>query len=102
MIARIWRGVTLTAKSSQYLEYLNRIVIPAYQIADGNEGLFLMEECQGELTNFLLLTLWASDKSLEKFTGTANDVVNPAPEERDLLVAFESTAKRYRVIKAPV
>ena len=98
-IARIWRGITLAAKSGQYLEYLNKVVVPACQIAEGNEGLFVMKECQGELTHFLLLTLWASDEAVARYAGTAVDVVNPTPEERDLLIAFESTARRYQVVK---
>ena len=60
--------------------------------------MYIMKECQDELTCFLLLTFWVSDKSLEKYTGTDNEVVNPAPEERDLLVVFESTTRRYQVI----
>ena len=98
-IARIWRGITLAANSGQYLEYLNKVVMPVCQSAEGNEGFFVMKECQGELTHFLLLTLWASDEALAKYAGTADDVVNPTPEERDLLMAFESTARRYRVVK---
>ena len=100
MIARIWRSTTTLSNAEGYQEYLNRFIVPAYQTAEGNQGVYVMKECQGELTHFLLLTLWASDESLEKYTGTANDVVNPVPEERDLLVAFESTARRYRVIKS--
>lgn len=100
MIARIWRSTTTLSNAEKYQEYLKRTIIPDYQIAEGNQGVYVMKECQGELTHFLLLTLWASDESLEKYTGTANDVVNPVSEERDLLVAFESTARRYRVIKS--
>lgn len=73
--------------------------MPACQSSEGNEGFFVMKECQGELTHFLLLTFWASDEALAKYVGTADDVVNPTPEERDLLMAFESTARRYRVVK---
>lgn len=98
-IARIWRGITLEANFGQYVEHLNKIVIPACQSMEGNEGLFLMKECQGELIHFLLLTLWASDEAATRYTGTAEDVVNPTPEERDLLIAFESTARRYQVVK---
>lgn len=100
MIARIWHSMTKLTDAENYQEYLNRHVVPNYQTAEGYRGLYIMKECQGELMHFLLLTLWASDETLEKYTGTANDVVNPVPEERDLLVAFESTARRYRVIKS--
>lgn len=58
-----------------------------------------MKECRGELTHFLLLTLWASDEAVAKYTGTAENVVNPTSEERDLFMAFESTARHYRVVK---
>ena len=99
-IGRIWRVVMLAKKSEQYLEYLNRIVIPACQIAEGNEGLFVMKECQGELTHFLLLSFWASEESLEMYIGAVDDVVDPTPEERNLLIAFESTARHYQVVKS--
>ena len=98
-IVRIWSGITLTAKSEQYLEYLNKVVVPACRIAEGHEDLFVMKECQGDLTHFLLLTFWASNEALAKYAGTADDdVVNPTPEERNLLIAFESTARHYQVI----
>jgi len=101
MIARIWRGITLATKAEQYLEYLNRIVIPVCQRAEGNKGLFVMKEPQGELMQFLLLTFWASHEALEKFAGADGEAVNPTPEEKSLLVAFESNARHYNVICAP-
>lgn len=99
-IVRIWRSITLTTRSEQYVEYLNRIVVPACRIAEGNEGLLVMKECQGDLTHFILLSLWATSEALAKYAGTADDVVNPTPEERKLLIAFESTARCYRVVKS--
>lgn len=100
-IVRIWRGVTLATRAGQYLEYVNKIVIPACQAAEGNEGMCIMKELQGELAHFLLLSFWASDDALENFTGVAScecDVVNPCPEEKSLLIAFESTARRYKIV----
>lgn len=98
-IARIWRGITWATKSTQYLEYLNKVIIPACQTADGNEGLLVLKECQGELAHFLLLSFWASDEALARFTGADAEVVSPTPEEKILLIAFESTARHYKVIK---
>jgi len=99
-IARVWRGVTLSTKSTQYLEYLNKIVIPACQTAEGNEGLLIMKECQGELAHFLLLSFWASDETLARYTGADAEVVNPAPEEKSLLIAYESVVSHYKVVCA--
>ena len=99
-IARIWHGITLTTDADRYLRYLDQSVIPSYQIAEGNEGLFFMKECQGELMHFILLSFWASVEALKKFAGTDAEVVSPAPEERSLLVAFESRARHYKVVRA--
>ena len=98
-IARIWRCLTLATKGEQYLEYLNNCVVPAYQIAEGNEGLFIMRELQGELAQFLLLSFWTSNEALENFAG-ANpcEVVDLTPEEKNLLSAFESTAVHYKIV----
>lgn len=98
-IVRIWRTVTLATKAGQYIEYLKKIVIPVCQTADGNEGLFIMQELQGELVQFLLLSLWSSDEALANFAGADScDAVNPSPEEKSLLIAFESTARHYQVV----
>ena len=97
MIARIWQGITLTMKADQYLEHLNQRVIPAYQEAQGNAGCFVMKESRGDLVHFLLLSFWASQDSLANFVGSDLETVNPTPEEKSLLVAFESNARNYNV-----
>ena len=98
-IVRIWRGVTLATKAEQYIEYLNNFVVPVCQTAEGNEGLFIMKELQGELAYFLLLSFWASDEALKNFAGTDScDVVDPFPEEKNLLIAFESIASHYKMV----
>ena len=95
MIARIWQGITLTTKAGQYLEYLNRCVIPVCQAAEGHEGLFILKEAQGELTYFLLLSLWSSDEALKKFAGVKAEEISLTPEEKSLLIAYESSARYY-------
>src|SRR5574341_2601468 len=98
-IVRIWRSVTLATKAEQYLEYLIRIVIPAYQSAEGNKALFVMKELQGELAHCLLLSFWTSDEALVNFAGAdCPEVANPSPGEKSLLIAFESTARHYKVV----
>lgn len=100
-IIRIWRSVTLATKAEQYVDYLNKIVIPAYQTAEGNKGLFIMKDLRGELAHFLLLSFWASDKAFESSAGAdscACEVVNPSPEEKSFLIAFESIARHYDVV----
>ena len=98
MIARVWQGVTSSRMADQYLEYLDRCVIPAYQEAAGNAGLFVMKESRGELVHFLLLSFWTSEDSLANFVGADLDVMKPTAEEKSLLIAFESIARNYKVV----
>lgn len=98
MIAKICQRVISTGMADQYLEYVHRCIIPVYQQARGNVGLFVMKESRGELVYFLLLSFWDSDKALASFTKVHLDMMKPSAEEKDLLIAFESTAKSYKVI----
>jgi heme-degrading monooxygenase HmoA len=89
----------ISNKSRTAPRYLNNFVVPACQTAEGNEGLFIMKELQGELTYFLLLSFWTSDEALKNFAGTDScEVVDPFPEEKNLLIAFESIASHYKMV----
>lgn len=101
MIAWIWRSTTTISNAEGYQEYLYRFVMPAYQTAEGNHGVYIMKECQGELVHFLLLTYWTSNEALTKYIGLSGNGINPSPEEKKLLVAYESTGRCYKVIESP-
>jgi len=49
----------------------------------------------------MLLSFWASDEALAGFLDVDGDVVNPSPEEKGLLIAFESTAGHCAVFYTP-
>jgi heme-degrading monooxygenase HmoA len=98
MIARIWQAITSTDEAERYVEYLNECVLPAYRDADGNEGAFVFCNTQGEITHFLLLTLWSSLEELNRFTGMDERKVKLPAEEKCHLLAFESNVKQYDVI----
>jgi heme-degrading monooxygenase HmoA len=98
-IVRLWSGITLGTNAGEYVDYLEKTFIPACQIAEGNQGLLVMKALQGELAQFLLVSFWISEQALADFAGTdGEEVVKPCPEESSLLLAFESTARHYRVV----
>ncbi len=101
MIAWIWRSTTTLSNAEGYQEYLYRYVVPAFQTAEGYYDMYVMKECQDELVHFLLLTFWTSNEALTKFFGFSGDGINPSPEEKKFLVAYESTGRSYKVIESP-
>ena len=98
MIARIWRGVTLSINADRYFEYLKQFITHTMRTAEGNEGFFVLKDHQGELTYVLLLSFWDSDQALASFAGYDYEIVKPSQEEKSLLTAFESIARHYTVV----
>jgi len=96
MFARIWRGIVRAAAADDYLAYLRAQVIPAYRRAEGNQSVFILQDAQGELTVFLLLSFWDSRAAVEKFSDPQLDSENA---ERAKLLTFESTAAVLSVIE---
>lgn len=98
MIARIWKGITLTSKADRYLEYLHQKVIPFYKAADGNLGILVLREFRGNLAYFLILSFWSSYAVLEKFTYPDLNIAKQEPEEKEFLIAFESVVTYYEIM----
>ncbi len=98
MIACIWRSITQASQAESYLEYLNGKVVPNYQADDGNQGVFVLRDIQGELAHFLLLSFWDSKEALINFAGQDFGIVNQPPESDEYLIAYESTIKKYQVV----
>ena len=99
MIVQIWQSITLLSNAEKYQSLLIRHVLPAYQCASGNLGVYLCREANDQLTNFLLLSLWSSPEALIQFRGPDVETAAPSPEEKKLLLAFESTVRNYEVIQ---
>lgn len=102
MIARIWQAITSTAEAERYKEYLEEQVLPGYRNADGNQGVFILCSTQGEITHFLLLSLWSSSEEMHRFVGLHEGKIKLPSEEKCYLLAFESTVKHYEVIRQEV
>ena len=98
MIARIWRGISLNVYAEQCLHDLLEKVVPAYQIAEGNKGIFVFRDSKDELVNFLLLSFWDSHDSLLKFTEPMIELARKNPDEEILLFAYEAMANHYDVL----
>ena len=98
MIARIWRCVTQASQAENYLEILNKTVILPCQSAEGNQGIYILQELRDELAHFLLISFWESSQALEDFTGSDKQYINHSKGEMEFLIASESLATDYQVI----
>lgn len=101
MIARIWHGITLAARSDDYLELLNKTGVPEYQATEGNRGVYVLRRIEGEQAHFLTLTFWDSIEAIRRFAGDEIEKAKYYPEDKDFLLEFEPAVSHYEVLVQP-
>ncbi len=99
MIVQIWQGIALASNVNQCQRFLNEQVLPYYQNIDGNLGVYLCREVNEQLVNFLFLSIWESQESLEKFASLGIEAAIHSQAKGKLLLAFESTTRDYEVFQ---
>jgi heme-degrading monooxygenase HmoA len=101
MIARIWHGMTPTAKADEYLDVLNRSGVPDYQRTPGNRGVYVLRRLEGDRAHFLILTFWDSLQAIQGFAGDDVEKARYYPEDKDFLMEFETKVAHYDVLVSP-
>jgi heme-degrading monooxygenase HmoA len=98
MIARTWHGRVPAAKSEAYYESLRRTGLPAYAATPGNRGVWVFRRTQGDVTHFLLTTLWESLEAIKRFAGEDYERARYYPEDDDFLLEREPFVTHYDVL----
>ena len=89
MIARLWHGITPTAKADAYLEFLKARALPDYRATPGNLGAFVLRRIEGSTAHFTTLTHWESLEAIATFAGEDIERAKYYPEDQDFLLEFE-------------
>jgi heme-degrading monooxygenase HmoA len=101
MIARIWRGATSAADADHYLDYLHQTGIPDYQATPGNRGVYVLRRIEGDVTYFLLISLWESMDVIRGFAGHDLEKAKYYSEDERVLLELEPTVTHYEVFHQP-
>lgn len=100
MIARTWHGRVPAAKGDAYYAFLQRSGIPDYQATPGNRGVFVFRRTEGDVTHFVLTTLWDSVDAIHRFAGEDYERARYYPEDDDFLLEQEPFVTHYEVALA--
>lgn len=100
MIARIWHGVTLAEKSTEYLALLQARAVPDYRSIPGNVSVEILHRSTGYVTHFLIVTHWESNEAIAAFAGDDIEQARYYPEDRDFLLEFEPNVQHYALEQA--
>ena len=98
MIARQWHGRVRSALADEYYAYLRRIALPDYAATPGNRGIFVFRRTEGEVTHYLLTTLWESWDAIRTFAGEDVERARYYPEDEAYLLELEPTVTHYEVL----
>lgn len=98
MIARTWHGRVRSDRADQYHAYLLRTGVPDYQATAGNRGVFIFRRTEGDVTHYVLTTLWESYDAIKAFAGPQFDKARYYPEDDDYLLECESFVMHYEVL----
>ena len=101
MIARIWHGKTQASEADEYLEFLEQTGIPDYQHTQGNQGVYVLRNFDGDEANFLLLSLWESEEDIQRFAGADIQIARYYPGDEKYLLEMEPNVTHYEVLVNP-
>lgn len=100
MIARTWHGRVATQKADAYYVYLQHTGLPDYADTPGNRGVFVFRQTDGDVTHFLLTTLWDSIDAIRVFAGDDYLRARYYPEDDAFLLEREPLVAHYDVLDA--
>ena len=98
MIARIWRGAVRRKNGDAYAEYMRGTGLREYRETPGNHGAFMLRREEGELTEFVMLTLWESLEAVKAFAGDDPERAVFYPEDDRYLVERDLTVRHFEVL----
>ena len=70
---------------------------PDYRSVAGLEKLFFTRRNEGDVTHFLLITVWDSIDSVKKFAGENPEIAKYYPEDDEYLLEKEEYSQNYQV-----
>lgn len=100
MIARTWHGIVPKSKSKSYYKYLQETGLKDYTNIEGNLGVQVLSNDEGNLTHFLLVSFWESMSAIEKFAGKEYTKARYYPKDADYLLKFEEHVHHYDVLSS--
>jgi len=70
---------------------------PDYRSVTGLEKLFFTRRNEGDVSHFLLITIWDSIDSVKKFAGENPEIAKYYPEDDEYLLEKEKYSQNYQV-----
>jgi heme-degrading monooxygenase HmoA len=93
VLARVWRGRATEGGAEAYVDHLRTDTLPALGALDGFRGAFVLRRG----LDFLVLTLWESERAVEAFAGADVERAVVPDAARRVLAEWDERAVHYDV-----
>ena len=97
MIVRTWRGWTRSEDADRYVEYLRETGLKEYRSTPGNRGAWTLRRTEGDLCEFVTVSLWESLEDVRRFAGDEVERAVFYPEDDEFLVERELTVRHWEL-----
>ena len=97
MIARTWRGAVRREDGDAYAGYMLETGVRGYREIPGNRGVWMLRRELGELTEFVMFTLWDSMDAVRAFAGDDPETAVFYPEDDRFLVECDLRTTHFDV-----
>jgi heme-degrading monooxygenase HmoA len=97
VIARTWRGAVKREDGDAYADYIDQTGIAGYVATPGNRGAWMLRRDVGELTEFVMFTLWDSLDAVKAFAGEDYETAVFYDEDDRYLVERDLRTNHYEV-----
>ena len=97
VIVRTWHGRTSLSLGDEYEAFMKERAAPDYGSVPGLQNLFFSRRDEGDVSHFLLITIWDSIDAVKKFAGENPDIAKYYPEDDGYLLEKEKYSQNYRV-----
>jgi len=97
MIVRTWHGRTRLFDGDEYEAFMKERAAPDYGSVAGLESLFFTRRNEGDVSHFLLITVWDSIDSVKNFAGENPEIAKYYPEDDEYLLEKEDYSQNFQV-----
>ena len=97
MIIRTWHGRTRLSDANAYESFMKIRAAPSYGSIDGLQQLFFTRRDEGDISHFLLITVWDSIEAVKSFAGDDPSVAKYYSEDEKYLLEKEAHSLNHRV-----
>ena len=94
---RIWHGVVRRGVADDYERFLVERAVPDYRSVPGLRKVIFTRRDEGDVTHFLLITVWDSIEAMEHFTGGDPYKAKYYPEDDQYLLEKEEQVQIYKI-----